>query len=327
MQQFSPLKSQSPRRYQQLSVVLILSLVSASSGLVRPAGSTSSLSRYSAVGTTRLYDVDGSSEMDKNALFPKENTDNESKQSSFGDVMPMKRPASAASSEFGDVVSLQRPSTSSASTFAVASDSSPLIAMGGAVAEQSEDPSNTLAMQKKRNIGIGTISILLAISNYLWQFAHPITPVQLLFSMEQNSAPVTLIGTNNRPTVVDFWAPWCENCKVMAPTLKSLEQEYGDRINFVMINGDKSESWNMIEAFGVDAIPHLALVSANGDVETALIGPIPKHIMEQDLDVLLANAAQQTTSAKRELPFQMLDVFANRPEQRRVHFEETTTNK
>ena len=111
----------------------------------------------------------------------------------------------------------------------------------------------------------------------------------------------------------------------MAPTLKSLEQEYGDRINFVMVNGEKSESWGLIEAFGVDAIPHLALVSANGDVETALIGPIPKHIMEQDLDVLLANAAQQTTSGpKRELPFQMLDVFANRPEQRRVHFEETT---
>jgi thioredoxin-like negative regulator of GroEL len=121
----------------------------------------------------------------------------------------------------------------------------------------------------------------------------------------------------------------CENCKVMAPTLAKLEQEYGDRVNFVMVNGDKSTSWGLIEAFGVDAIPHLALVSADGNVETALIGPIPKHILENDLDVLLANAAAAqlttTSGAKRELPFQMLDVFANHPEQRRVHFEESTS--
>jgi thioredoxin-like negative regulator of GroEL len=111
----------------------------------------------------------------------------------------------------------------------------------------------------------------------------------------------------------------------MAPTLHKLEQEYGDRVNFVMVNGDKDSSWQLIEAFGVDAIPHLALVSADGDIETALIGPIPKHILENDLDVLLANAAEQSTAGpKRELPFQMLDVFANHPEQRRVHFEETT---
>lgn len=122
----------------------------------------------------------------------------------------------------------------------------------------------------------------------------------------------------------------------MAPTLQKLEQEYGDRINFVMVNGDKTESWALIEAFGVDAIPHLALVSADGDVETALIGPIPKHILENDLDVLLSNAAAAAMASaqedgilaaagagkRRELPFQMLDVFANRPEQRRVHFEE-----
>ena len=101
------------------------------------------------------------------------------------------------------------------------------------------------------------------------------------------------------------------------------------------------ESWPYIEAFGVDAIPHLALVSANGDVETALIGPIPKHVLIADLDVLLQNAAvqqeqeqqQQTTNnnnihdepqqqpLQQPLPFRMLDVFASNPEGRRVHFQ------
>jgi len=117
---------------------------------------------------------------------------------------------------------------------------------------------------------------------------------------------------------------WCENCKLIAPTLRQVEEEYKDRVNFVMVDGDKGESWPYIEAFGVDAIPHLALVSAEGDVETALIGPIPKHVLEADLDVLLDNAKlQQTQSSQppQALPYRMLDVFARNPEGRRVHFQ------
>ena len=51
-----------------------------------------------------------------------------------------------------------------------------------------------------------------------------------------------------------------------------------------MINGDEAQAWPYIEAFRVDAIPHLALVSKEGDVETALIGPIPKSVLEADLE-------------------------------------------
>ena len=108
----------------------------------------------------------------------------------------------------------------------------------------------------------------------------------------------------------------------MAPTLQKIEQEYSGRVNFVMINGDRDDAWPYIEAFGVDAIPHLALVGADGTVQTALIGPIPKHVLEQDLDVLLYNMAVSTPEKQRPLPFQMLDVFANRPpEERRLHFD------
>jgi thioredoxin-like negative regulator of GroEL len=77
---------------------------------------------------------------------------------------------------------------------------------------------------------------------------------------------------------------WCENCKLTASTLHAVEEEYKESVNFVMVDGDKRASGDLIEAFGVDAIPHLALVSAEGDVMTALIGPIPKTVLEADLD-------------------------------------------
>jgi len=182
------------------------------------------------------------------------------------------------------------------------------------------DASLALQQQQNRNLSVAIVSIILALTNFFWQYSHPKTGVQLLFTMQQSSAPITAIGTNGKPTVVDFWAPWCENCKFSAPTLNRVEEEYKDRVNFVMVNGDLSQSWPYIEAFGVDAIPHLALVSADGDVETALIGPTPKSVLEADLDILIQNA--KNTESKQNLPYVMLDVFANAPERRRVHFDE-----
>lgn len=196
-------------------------------------------------------------------------------------------------SEFGQVVSLNQKKTSTVAA----------------------DLYQELAQMKRRNIGVAIASVALAFLNFAWQFTHPITPIQLLSNMQETSSPVTVIGKNDKPSLVDFWAPWCENCKMEASTLAKIEQEYGDRVNFVMINGDKNEAWPYIEAFGVDAIPHMALVDSSGNVETALIGIIPKHIIEADLDVLL-----ETHNGRPNLPYKMLDVFASRPEQRHVEF-------
>ena len=104
----------------------------------------------------------------------------------------------------------------------------------------------------------------------------------------------------------------------MAPTLRQVEEDYGSQVNFVMINGDSPEAWPLIEAFGVDAIPHMALVEADGTVDTALIGPVPKQWVEHDLQVLIQNAKIVSPEQRQSLPHQMLDVFASRPESRRI---------
>jgi thiol-disulfide isomerase/thioredoxin len=172
---------------------------------------------------------------------------------------------------------------------------------------------------------VAIASVVLALTNYLWTFTHPITPVQLLVSMQSQSAPLNLVGRNDKPTVVDFWAPWCENCRFEAPTLLQVEQEYKDKVNFVMVNGDDADAWPLIEAFGVDAIPHMALVDAKGNVQTALIGQIPKHVLEADLDMLVKEAGKKRSSSDSillNLPYTMLDVFEKRPEARHVQFGE-----
>jgi len=242
-------------------------------------------------------------------------------QSSDGNPMSVSN-ITTSSAQFGEVVPMRRPSSSreeSTNDYLI-----PTKADEPAAVASSDAAVTTTSFQQEsqqRNLIVAIASVALAVSSYLWQFTHPVTPVQLLFTMQQNSQKIEVIGVNERPTVVDFWAPWCENCKLIAPTLRQVEEEYKDRVNFVMVDGDKAESWPYIEAFGVDAIPHLALVSAEGDVETALIGPIPKHVLEADLDMLIANAKSSKQQLPQQLlPYRMLDVFARNPDQRRVHF-------
>lgn len=102
---------------------------------------------------------------------------------------------SAAS--FGDVVPLQRPTAIDENEYLVPKP--PFVA---------EDESLVAIQEsKRRNLGVAIASVLLAASSYFWQFTHPITPVQLLFTMQQSSQPISVIGVNEKPTVVDFWAP------------------------------------------------------------------------------------------------------------------------
>lgn len=97
-------------------------------------------------------------------------------------------------------------------------------------------------------------------------------------SVSQGSMSLDEALANGRPTVVDFYTDWCENCKVMAPKMARIEAEYGRRVNFVAIDGDRPENDDLISTFGVDGIPHFAFIDSSGDVRTALIGLIPSEV-------------------------------------------------
>lgn len=236
----------------------------------------------------------------------------------FGDVAPLKRkPSSVDSVRFGDVVSISKPSSSESSS------APPMFAEAAPKQSTTAAPAisdvELLKQRRTRNLGVAILSIALAVGNYAYQWTHPVTPIQLLVNMERSSSPLADIGKNSKPTVIDFWAPWCENCRYMAPTLFQIEESYKDKVNFVMVNGDDPNNWPLIEALGVDAIPHLALVESDGTVDTALIGTVPKEWLSRDIDVLLSNAnGPNGETTKQSLPYQMLDVFVNRPEARKI---------
>ena len=148
-----------------------------------------------------------------------------------------------------------------------------------------------LRRNKIRNAVVAASSVAFAVLNYAWHFAHPTTAVGILMSMEGRSAPLSVVGNNGKPTVIDFWAPWCPSCLAGAPTLRAVEIEYADRVNFVSIDADLRENWPLVQLFGVDSIPHLALVDGGGVVETALVGPVSRSVLSADIDAMLLGAA------------------------------------
>jgi len=100
--------------------------------------------------------------------------------------------------------------------------------------------------------------------------------------------------------------------------MKQITNVYSNRVNFVFVNADQPEALPLIDAFRVDAIPHMAMVSRDGDVLTALIGEVPGGVIRSDIDAMLdlndnGNDANDDDKEERPvLPYQMYDAFRGR---------------
>jgi len=90
---------------------------------------------------------------------------------------------------------------------------------------------------------------------------------------------------SDKPVLVDFWAEWCMPCKMVAPTIDELADEYAGRVKVGKIDTD--ENRNVAIQLGISAIPTV-MVFANGEMVKRMVGVQSKKDLKAALDDALA---------------------------------------
>jgi thioredoxin 1 len=84
--------------------------------------------------------------------------------------------------------------------------------------------------------------------------------------------------------LVDFWADWCGPCKMIAPVVEELAEEYDGKFAFAKLDVDSNPQTAM--NFGIRSIPALLLFK-NGAVAETVVGAVPKAILKRKIDKVL----------------------------------------
>jgi len=109
------------------------------------------------------------------------------------------------------------------------------------------------------------------------------------------AGPLTITASNfetevlqaTTPVLLDFWAPWCSPCRMVAPAVEEMAMQYADKLKVGKLNVDDHPA--VAQRYGITGIPAL-LFFEGGHVVDTVIGAVPKSTLQQHVDGVLGNA-------------------------------------
>jgi len=91
---------------------------------------------------------------------------------------------------------------------------------------------------------------------------------------------------SDKVTLVDFWAPWCAPCRMMAPILDELSVDMADKINVAKVNTEEGENTQLAIQYQIQSIPNMKLFKG-GQVIAEFIGMRNKETLRGEIESFL----------------------------------------
>jgi thiol:disulfide interchange protein len=140
---------------------------------------------------------------------------------------------------------------------------------------------------KLRNLLVAIAAIILTTALFLgFQVQQSSTSLDAVAAA---ASPIDVALANTKPTTIEFYADWCKVCQSMAADNLSLEKEYSDRMNFVMLNVDNTKWLPEVTKYRVDGIPRFIFLDANNQAIGDTTGSVPRAIMAANIEAAIAN--------------------------------------
>ena len=89
---------------------------------------------------------------------------------------------------------------------------------------------------------------------------------------------------SDKPVLIDFWAAWCAPCRMIAPIVEELAQEYDGKVKIGKLDVDSNQQTAI--KYGVRSIPTVLIIK-NGEVADTIIGALPKAAFVDKLNAVL----------------------------------------
>ena len=118
----------------------------------------------------------------------------------------------------------------------------------------------------------------------------PLSGLITLKALAAEAVPYEDAIASTKPIFIEFYADWCTTCQSTASTVEKLHQQYGDQVNFVMLNIDDPQWAKQISDYSASGVPQFTLLANDHQPIDTWVGKVPGAIFTQAFEQATASS-------------------------------------